>query len=46
MLDQKESLDKFNKTEILSSIFYDNKAMILKINCMNITKKHKHVEAK
>ena len=42
MLGYKESLGKFKKIEIMSSIFSDNKVMRLKINYMNITVKDKN----
>ena len=40
MLDQKTSLDKFKKIEIISSIFSDHKAMRLEINYKEKTVKN------
>ena len=46
-LGHKSSLGKFKKTEIVSSIFSDHKAMRLDINYRKkIFKKYKHMEAK
>ena len=42
MLDHKESLSKYKKTEIISSIFSDDSAMRLDINYKKKT--HKHME--
>ena len=38
MIGHKASLNKFKKIEIISSIFYDHKAMKLEINHKNIEK--------
>ena len=47
ILDQKSSLSKFKKIEIISSIFSDHNAMRLEINYKEKKrKKHKHMEAK
>ena len=47
ILSHKLSLGKFKKTEIISSIFSDHKAMRLEINYKGKKcKKHKHMEAK
>ena len=46
ILDHKSNLSKFKKTEILSSIFSDHKAMRLDINYKKNSKKHKHKEIK
>ena len=47
MLDHKTSLNKFKKTEIISSIFSDHNAMRLDINSRKKKcKKYKHMEAK
>ena len=47
MLGHKTSLNKFNKTEIVSSIFSDHNDIKLKNNCKKKTrKKHKYMEAK
>ena len=45
-LGHKSSLDKFKKTEIISSIFSDHNTMRLVINYRKKTKKHKYMEAK
>ena len=42
----KASLSKFKKTEIISTIFSNHKAMRLEINYKKKTEKHEHVEAK
>ena len=42
----KSNPSKFKKTEILSSIFSDHKAMRLDINYKKNSKKHKHKEIK
>ena len=42
ILCHKESIGKFKKIEIISSIFSDSKVMRLKINSMNITVKDKN----
>ena len=41
MLGHKTSLDKFNKTEIISCIFSDHTAMKLEINHKNVEKQAK-----
>ena len=47
ILGHKSSLGKFNKIEIISSIFSDHNAMRLEINYRGKKrKKHKHMEAK
>ena len=47
ILGHKSSLSKFNKIEIISSIFSDHNAMRLDINYRKkICKKYKHMEAK
>ena len=49
ILGYKSSLSKFKKPEIVSSIFYDQNALILDINYRgkkNIQKKHKFMEIK
>ena len=47
ILGHKSSLSKFNKIEIISSIFSDHNVMILEINYRGKKrKKHKHMEAK
>ena len=47
ILGHKSSLGKFKKVEIVSSIFSDQNAMKLDINCRKkIFKKYKHMEAK
>ena len=47
ILGHKSSLGKFNKMEIVSSIFSNHKAMRLGINYRRkICKKYKHMEAK
>ena len=47
ILGQKSSLGKFNKIEVVSSIFSDHNAMRLDINYRKkICKKYKHMEAK
>ena len=46
ILGHKSSLGKFLKTEIISSIFSDHKAIRLDMNCRKKLQKHKHMEAK
>ena len=46
ILGQNSNLSKFKKTEIVSSIFSDHKAMRLYINYNKKTKKHKLMEIK
>ena len=46
MSGQKTNLDKFKKTEIISSIFSDHKAMKLEINYMKNTATPKDMETK
>ena len=46
MLGHKTSLNKFKKTEIISSIFFDHNAMKLEINHKNTEKTHKYMELK
>ena len=46
MLGHKTSLNKLQKTEIISSIFSDHNAMKLGINNKNETEKHTNMEAK
>ena len=47
ILGHKSNLSKFKKTEIVSSIFSDHKAMRLNINYKKKNcKKHKHMENK
>ena len=48
ILGHKSNLNKFKKTEIISSVFSDHKAMRLDINYekKKTNKKHKHMEIK
>ena len=47
ILGHKSNLSKFNKIEILSSIFFDHDAMKIDINYnLKNCKKHKHMEIK
>ena len=42
----KRSLNKFKKTEIISSIFSEHKGMKLEINYKKKTTENKHMESK
>ena len=46
ILGHKSNLSKFNKTDILSRIFSDHKAMRLDINYKKKTVKNKHMDIK
>ena len=46
ILGHKSSLSKFKKTEIVSSIFSNHKAMRIGINCKKKTVRNKHIEIK